>query len=157
MVKFRQEFPTANLWQSEAARPKWKSSIISQAETMEAQRQFEDQNRPLEMEDKHLVKHQKPIVDFLYSLREKLLNHPTDSGVCLILCGKAHTFKCSINRILGHSFAPFSLWPGSQWVQKDLLKYDSAARNGISTQSQQKRWNGLIFNTGQHWKIQSTL
>lgn len=38
-----------------------------------------------------------------------------------------------MNRIFGLSFAPYALWPGSQLVQRDILKYDSAARNGVST------------------------
>lgn len=85
------------------------------------------------MEEVQDIKHQKPLIDFVYTLRKKLIEHPTDSGCCLILCGRAHTFKSTINRILGLSFAPYALWPGSQWVQRDILKYDDAARNGVST------------------------
>ena len=41
--------------------------------------------------------------------------------------------KSTNNRILGASFGEYAIWPGSQWIQRDALKFDTAARQGIST------------------------
>lgn len=41
--------------------------------------------------------------------------------------------KSTINRIIAESFGEYAIWPGSQWIARDTLKFDSAARQGIST------------------------
>lgn len=49
MKRFRFQWPCANVWATEAARKKWKASMIGRAEAFEAQRQYEDSTQPLTM------------------------------------------------------------------------------------------------------------
>jgi len=50
----------------------------------------------------------------------------------MILCGKALTMKSTLNRVIASSLGEYNIWPGSQWIQRDPLKFDTAARQGVS-------------------------
>ncbi|CAF0932227.1 unnamed protein product [Brachionus calyciflorus] len=74
-----------------------------------------------------------PILNHAKDLRNQFLSHDNNSGVCMILCGGSGRCKSTINRIIASSLGEYATWPGSQWIQKDNLKFDTAARQGINT------------------------
>ncbi|RNA27056.1 hypothetical protein BpHYR1_026686 [Brachionus plicatilis] len=78
---------------------------------MEAQRVSEDNVKPLTKEE----------------LKIKVNSHPSNSGYCVIFSGKAGAYKTTICDILAKSFGPYHTWPGSQGVERDILKFDDAA------------------------------
>ena len=133
MDEFKRRFPLINSWQSIAAKKKLSKFAISQLEGMEKQRKFEENIREITNEEKHELLPNMPIISHAADIRNQLINHDQNSGVCLILCGGALMCKSTINRIIASSFGEYAIWPGSQWVQKDALKFDSAARQGINT------------------------
>ncbi|RNA24755.1 hypothetical protein BpHYR1_000449 [Brachionus plicatilis] len=57
--------------------------------------------------------------------------HETNSGWCLVLCGRAATYKTTANVILAQSYGPYHVWTGHQYIEKDVFKYDDAARAQI--------------------------
>lgn len=133
MAEFRRRFPLINGWHSQVAKlklSKWSSKIL---EEMEQQRKHEDRIRDITIEEKHLVMPNMSILNHAKDFRDMLINHDKNSGVCLILCGGALMCKSTINRIIAESFGDYAVWPGSQWICKDNLKFDSAARQGINT------------------------
>lgn len=133
MCEFKRRFPIINGWKKVAAQRKLSKFAIQQLESMEIQRKFEENIRELTSEEKHELLPNLPILSHAQNLRTQLINHDQNSGVCLILCGGALMCKSTINRILAESFGEYAIWPGSQWIAKDTLKFDSAARQGIST------------------------
>lgn len=133
MAEFRHRFPIINSWKKPAAQKKYSKFIVDKLQEMESQRKYEDNIRELTDEEKHLLLPNVPIVSHAENLRNQLINHDQNSGVCLILCGGALMCKSTINRIIASSLGEYAIWPGSQWIQRDALKFDSAARQGIST------------------------
>ena len=133
MDEFRRRFPLKNQWKKMAAQKKLSKYGVDQLMSMEAQRKFEDDKRALTDEEKHHLLPNLPILSHAQNLRTQLVNHDQNSGVCLILCGGALMCKSTINRIIAESFGEYAIWPGSQWIARDTLKFDSAARQGIST------------------------
>lgn len=133
MAEFKRRYPVINQWKAVCARNKVKPSIVQQLEGMERQRKYEENIRDLTDAEKHVILPNIPILSHAKNFRNQLINHDQNSGVCLILCGGALMCKSTINRIIGASFGDYAIWPGSQWIQKDALKFDSAARQGIST------------------------
>lgn len=133
MAEFRKRYPLINSWHTHVAKlklSKWSSKIL---EEMEQQRKHEDRIRDITIEEKHLVMPNMSILNHAKDFRDMLINHDKNSGVCLILCGGALMCKSTINRIIAESFGDYAVWPGSQWICKDNLKFDSAARQGINT------------------------
>lgn len=133
MDEFKKRFPLINSWQSVAAKKKLSKFVINQLEAMEKQRKYEENIREITFEEKHELLPNIPILSHAKDIRNQLINHDQNSGVCLILCGGALKCKSTINRIIAESFGDYAIWPGSQWIQKDALKFDSAARQGINT------------------------
>lgn len=133
MDEFKRRFPIINSWKKVAAQRKFDKFSIGQLMSMEAQRKYEENLREFTDEEKHELLPNLPIIRHAHNLRTQLINHDQNSGVCLILCGSALSCKSTINRILGESFGEYAVWPGSQWISRDTLKFDSAARQGIST------------------------
>jgi len=133
MKEFRKRFPLINGWHNKVAKlklSKWSATVLDE---MEQQRKHEDRIRDITMEEKHLLLPNMSIVSHAKDFRTSLINHDQNSGVCLILCGGALMCKSTINRIIAESFGDYAVWPGSQWICKDNLKFDSAARQGINT------------------------
>lgn len=133
MAEFKKRFPLINSWKKVCAQLRLSKAVVSQLEGMEAQRKYEENIRDLTSEEKHLLLPNIPIISHAKNFRNQLINHDQNSGVCLILCGGALMCKSTINRILAESFGEYAIWPGSQWIQRDPLKFDTAARQGIST------------------------
>ena len=137
MQEFRRKFPLIDAWRPYVAKlkmnPKKAKMIVDQLESMETQRKYEDVLSPITDEEKHLLLPNMPLLSHAFKMRNAIINHDQNSGVCMVLCGSALMCKSTINRILGHSFGEVAVWPGSQWIAKDMLKFDSAARRGIST------------------------
>lgn len=133
MAEFKRRFPLINSWKKVAAQKKLSKFAVQQLESMEAQRKFEENIRELSFEEKHELLPNIPILSHAKNLRAQMINHDQNSGVCLILCGGALMCKSTINRIIASSLGEYAIWPGSQWIQKDPLKFDTAARQGIST------------------------
>lgn len=133
MAEFRRRFPLINSWKKVAAQKRLSKFAVKQLEEMEQQRKHEENIRELTNDEKHLLLPNMPILSHAKDLRTQLVNHDQNSGVCLILCGGALMCKSTINRIIASSFGEYAIWPGSQWIQRDPLKFDTAARQGIST------------------------
>lgn len=75
----------------------------------------------------------KDFIEFIRDIKIKLDVHPSNSGYACILGGKASTYKTTIFEILAIYYGPYHVWPGKQFVNEDVLKYDSAGRAAIST------------------------
>lgn len=133
MAEFRKRFPLINDWHRVAAQKKLNKYAITQLQEMEAQRKHEERIRDLTVEEKHLLLPNMPILKHAFDMRTLMLNHDRNSGVCLVLCGGAMKAKSTITRMIANSLGENSLWPGSQWIQKDMLKFDTAAKQGVST------------------------
>ena len=133
MVEFKKRFPIINQWKKVAAQRRLSKFAVQQLESMEAQRKFEENIREISSDEKHFLLPNLPILSHAQNLRTQVASHDQNSGVCLILCGGALMCKSTINRILAESFGEYAIWPGSQWIARDTLKFDSAARQGIST------------------------
>ena len=133
MLEFKRRFPIINSWKKVVAQRKLSKFAVQQLESMEAQRKYEECIRDLSDDEKHELLPNIPILSHAKNLRAQMINHDQNSGVCLILCGGALMCKSTINRILASSLGEYAIWPGSQWIQRDPLKFDTAARQGIST------------------------
>lgn len=133
MERFKQQFPIINSWKQVAAKRGYKPHLIKFLTELEAQRKFEEGLRDLTVDEKHQLLPNMPILNHAKDLRTQLISHDNNSGVCMILCGGSGRCKSTINRIIANSLGEYATWPGSQWIQKDTLKFDTAARQGIST------------------------
>ena len=133
MDEFRRRFPLKNQWKKIAAQYRLSKKMVDDLQEMEDQRKYEDLKAPLTDEQFEMLIPNSPLIEISHDLRNQLIAHDKNSGVCLILCGSAMTCKSTINRIIAESFGEYNIWPGSQWIQKDPLKFDSAARQGVST------------------------
>ena len=133
MAEFKKRFPIVNSWHQTVAKQKLSKWSVKILEEMEAQRKHEERIRDLTEDEKHLLLPNVPILSHAKDFKNQLINHDQNSGICLILCGGALMCKSTINRIIAESFGEYAVWPGSQWISKDNLKFDSAARQGINT------------------------
>lgn len=133
MAEFRKRFPIINSWKKTVAQKRLSKFATKQLEDMETQRKHEENVRDITPDEKHLLLPNLTIINHAKDIRTQLINHDQNSGVCLILCGGALMCKSTINRIIAESFGEYAVWPGSQWIQRDPLKFDTAARQGIST------------------------
>lgn len=98
---------------------------------MEAQRYDEDCKKPLVDSDYEKLAPFKAYLELLRNVRVRVDGHETNNGCCLVLCGKAATYKTTANLILAQSYGPYHVWTGHQYIEKDVLKYDNAARAQI--------------------------
>lgn len=133
MNEFRRLYPVSDCWKKIAAQQRFSKYEVERLQQYETQRKYEDSIRELNFEEKHDLMPNLPILEHAQNMRHQLVSHDQNSGVCMILCGGALMCKSTINRIIAHSFGEYAIWPGSQWIQKDALKFDTAARQGIST------------------------
>lgn len=133
MSKFRKEYPFYNSWKVDCIKFRLGKAFVSHLQSLEDQRMREDENIPLTKEDLRKVLPFKQFIEFLRDVRTRLEAHPTNSGYACILAGRANTFKTTMCEILAMSFGQYHVWPGTQFVREDILKYDSAARAAIST------------------------
>ena len=133
MAEFKRRFPLINGWKKVCAQRRLSKFVVDQLESMESQRKYEENIRELTDNEKHLLLPNVPILSHAKNFRNQLISHDQNSGVCLILCGDALMCKSTINRIIAESFGEYAVWPGSQWISRDSLKFDTAARQGIST------------------------
>jgi len=133
MAEFRAEYPQYNSWKSDCLKLRLSKAFSDTLQSMEDQRMKEDENMPLTKEDLKKLLPFKSFIEFIRDIRIKLAAHPSNSGYACILGGRASTYKTTICEILAQSFGPYHVWPGTQFVKEDILKYDSAARAAIST------------------------
>jgi len=133
MEIFRARYPIVDSWKKEAAQLGLDAKHVKKLQDLERQRKFEEGIRDLSEDEKHELLPNMPIISHAKNLRDQLINHDTNAGVCLILCGEAQMCKSTLNRIIASSLGEYHIWPGSQWIARDMLKFDTAARQGIST------------------------
>lgn len=132
MAKFRQEYPAYNSWKTDYIRLRLGKVYVSYLQSLEDQRMKEDENLPLSKTDLKKLVPFKDFVSFIPNIKIKLDAHPSNSGYACILAGKAHTYKTTICEILAMSYGQYHVWPGTQFVKEDILKYDFAARAAIN-------------------------
>lgn len=133
MDEFREEYPRQNSWKRDCVNLRLSKKDYEGFMSLERQRQEEDRVLPL---PKHEFKKMIPFIPYLKFLRElrnKMESHSTETGTALFLAGKASTYKSTTCEILADSFGSYHIWPGTQFVKEDALKYDSAARAQISS------------------------
>ena len=133
MAEFRRRFPLVNSWKKQVVKANLKSNFIAAFQGMEKQRQYEDSTTPLSVQEVDLLIPNIPLLQHAHNLKLQMQCHDQNSGVCMILCGQALTCKSTLTRIIAQSLGEYSIWPGSQWITKDNLKFDTAARQAIST------------------------
>ena len=133
MAIFRSEYPQQIDWLSKIYADEWSSAMIKTHYKLEAQRFEEDRTRPLDIEDYRKVAHLRLYIAWLYKMRAKWEQHPTDSGYAIIFAGKAATYKSTMCRILAGSFGKYHKWTGTQFIKEDILKYDSMVKCCIQT------------------------
>ncbi|RNA16168.1 hypothetical protein BpHYR1_029846, partial [Brachionus plicatilis] len=131
MAHFRRMYPEPNSWHADVIKLKLTKSYTDQLEQMEAQRCDEDSKKPLIDSDYEKLAPFKAYLEPLRNVRVKVDGHETNSGWCLVICGKAATYKTTANLILAQSYGPYHVWTGHQYIEKDVLKYDDAARAQI--------------------------
>lgn len=102
-------------------------------QSLEDQQMKDDQNIPLLASDLKKLLPFKTFIKFCRDIRCKIDAHPSNSGYACILGVKASTYKTTVCEILAMSYGPYHVWPGTQFVKEDILKYDSAARAAIDT------------------------
>lgn len=132
MAEFRKRFPIINGWKKVCAQKKHSQKTIAVLQEMESQRKYEDGIRPLTKEEYHELLPNFPLLSHARELKNTMEKHDQNSGICIILCGKALTMKSTLNRVIAASLGEYNIWPGSQWIQRDPLKFDTAARQGVS-------------------------
>lgn len=79
------------------------------------------------------------------NIRTKTDGHETNSGWCLVLVGRAATYKTTANLILAQSHGKYHVWTGHQYIERDILKYDDAARAAIDQiVVEEMAWTSLL-------------
>ncbi|RNA00226.1 hypothetical protein BpHYR1_018376 [Brachionus plicatilis] len=132
MAHFRRMYPEPNAWHGDVIKLKLAKSYMDQLEQMEAQRYDEDCKKPLVDSDYAKLAPFKAYLELLHrNIRIKVDGHETNSGWCLVLCGKAATYKTTANLIMAQSYGPYHVNTGHQYIERDVLKYDDAARAQI--------------------------
>ncbi|RNA35837.1 hypothetical protein BpHYR1_022677 [Brachionus plicatilis] len=85
MAHCRRMYPEPNSWHAD--------TFTDQLEQMEAQWYDEDSKKPLIDSDYEKLAPFKAYLELLRNVRVKVDCHETNSGWCLVLCGKAATYK----------------------------------------------------------------
>lgn len=133
MDRFRKDYLAYNSWNSDCIKLRLSKVFSDHLQSLEDQRLKKDENIPLDKDDLKKLVPFKDFISFIRNIRIKLDAHPTNSGYACILSGKANTYKTTICEILTKSYGQYHVWPGTQFIKEDILKYDSAARAAIST------------------------
>lgn len=133
MMEFRKRYPVKDSWKNLAFKKGISSKIIDELEKMERVRQREDESRVMTTSELKQAASQWPVLEVCKKLLYLCECMPQNTGYSLILCGVADTFKSTITRILARTFGPYCVWNGSQFMQRDILKYDTPAKKGIKT------------------------
>lgn len=133
MAEFRQEYPRQNSWKKDCVTLRLSKKDYEEFMSLERQRQTEDRVLPIPKSEFKKLAPFVTYLKFLRELRNKIESHSIDTGVALFLAGRAGTYKSTTCEILADSFGPYHVWPGTQFIKEDTLKYDSAARAQIES------------------------
>lgn len=133
MMEFRQRYPKKDSWKHLAYKKGIPQKVIDQLEIMEKQRHREDLAREITTSEMAKCATNFPMLNAIRDIIYQLDRMPQNTGYCLILIGSADTFKSTINRIIARYYGEYDVWPGSQFLQRDILKYDTPAKKGIRT------------------------
>lgn len=133
MAEFRQEYPKQNSWKRDCVNLRLSKRDYEGFMSLERQRQEEDRVLPIPKSEFKKMVPFIPYLKFLKELRDKMESYSVETGTALFLAGKASTYKSTTCEILADSFGSYHIWPGTQFVKEDTLKYDSAARAQIKS------------------------
>lgn len=133
MMEFRTRYPKKDSWKPLAYKKGIPAKVIEQLQAMENQRHKEDIARVLTTSEMARCAVNFPMLSVIRDIIYELERMPQNTGCCLVLIGRADTFKSTINRIIARFYGEFETWPGSQFIQKDILKFDTPAKKGIRT------------------------
>lgn len=133
MEQFRERFPITNQWRKLIGEYRLPSQLIEKLQCMEEQRQHEDKAKAFTQLEKEILIWNYPYMKIIKKLKYMVEQMPQNTGCCLIMCGKANTLKSTTARILAKCYGRYCVWPGSQWIQRDILKFDTPARKNITT------------------------
>lgn len=134
--EFRSKYPTSQDWRKYIQlNPGVSQELTKEFETLELQYRNMIFNKPPSDMDRQIVSKGTWLywlTSFLWIQMDNLYKD-NNIGVAMILQGKADTCKSTISRILGLVNGPCLKWTGSQFIKDDLLKWDSALRQGSQT------------------------
>ena len=133
MMEFRKRYPKKDSWKPLAYKKGIPAKVIEQLDNMEKQRTREDMSRDISTCEMAKCAQNWPMLKVIRDLIYEIERMPQNTGCCVVLIGAADTFKSTINRIIARYYGEFDLWPGSQFIQRDILKYDTPAKKGIKT------------------------
>lgn len=133
MIEFRKRYPKKDSWKPLAYKKGIPQKVIEQLQNMETQRHREDISREINTCEMAKCATNFPMLNVIREIIYSLDRMPQNTGCCLVLIGAADTFKSTINRIIARYYGEFDIWPGSQFIQRDILKYDTPAKKGIRT------------------------
>ena len=133
MMEFRARYPKKDSWKALAYKKGIPAKVIEQLQNMEAQRHREDLAREISTSEMAKCAVNFPMLNVIRDLIYQLDRMPSNTGCCLVLIGSADTFKSTINRIIARYYGEYDIWPGSQFIQRDILKFDTPAKKGIRT------------------------
>lgn len=124
LTKFRKEYPRQSDWMRKAVQQHWTFNEIQQAKKVEA----DYSNWQLE----------KPLTDVLNETEETFAQEAfryyniirqkqkeSKTGAAIIFAGEAASGKSVMCEILSSQFKPVHKWIGTQFIEKDILKFDT--------------------------------
>lgn len=133
LEEFLKRYPIPYQWIPEAQNYSYPKTVTTQLQKLENARTSKILDAAPTEEQVDWARGYKRFLMLAQELRVQIDQMPKSTGCALILCGRSDTLKSTLARILAISFGKYSVWPGSQFIQRDMLKYDTAARQGIQT------------------------
>lgn len=133
LEEFLKRYPIPYQWVPEAQNYAYPKTITTQLQKLENARTAQILEAAPTQEQITWAKQYRGFLILCQELRQTIESMPKNTGCALILCGQSDTLKSTIARILAISYGKYSVWPGSQFIQRDMLKYDTAARQGVQT------------------------
>lgn len=129
--EFNKRYPVAWQWTIDSQNYAFPKTVVKRLKQLEAARARENTLPPAVETMNKAISENRFLCKYLVTVKEALESFGGVTGKCLILCGPSDTCKSTILRIVAHSFGKFAVWPGSQFIERDALKFDSLVRNRI--------------------------
>ncbi len=124
LTKFRKEYPRKSDWQRKAVQQNWSYKEIEQVKKIEANYCNWQLEKPLTepLNDTEEAFAQEAF-KYYNLIRQKQKESKT--GAAIIFAGEAASGKSVMCEILSSQFKPVHKWIGTQFVEKDILKFDT--------------------------------
>lgn len=131
LTEFRESYPKKEDWQSVLRSNSFFAKRFTERfNAMEKAVQEKQRVQPLTDEENKKIICFKPYLDFVKCMI-RITGLLKSVGGCFIFIGQADTLKSTTARLICQKTGPYHIWPGTQLIEKDILKYDSAVRDGV--------------------------